>query len=543
MSFVANRAPFLYMVSNIHKIAGLLPLLFCLVSAVPTSFDEPWTSPFSVRSNTVGNSCPILPDYSPEPWPVLFPPFDSDKADLMRYRFQSGVNLGSWFVTEKWISPSLYKCAHDGEKGDLAILRGYGNSSQGIQSARARLEEHWDKWITAGEFAKMHNEYQINAVRIPIGYWNLPGARFTKDTPFEPWTDVYKNCWKYVRRAIKMAADNEIGVVLDLHGAYGSQNGKANTGFNGFDTEFFQSNNEKRTKEALVWIANDLKDVTNFVGIELLNEPEDKGGLGWWYKTTAQAIHDIGGNAANLPVYFGNPPGPSNIAESVSSHSFTAFDVHEYYTFTNRNKPEPEILKNVLGHNFDRFMNLKNSTKNRLVIGEWSCALDPGSLSGSKSNHAAERAEFCQAQIQSYRNASSAMFFWSYKYENCEKWGGWCFDKMWGQYIKNYGGYGMQSVDSSNLPNVPFIPALGQSQLNFQGYKDGMNIARKLASQQPSTPLGFKYDYMQLMWNRHSYQGDFSDYENGFNKGLLKVQCKIESLSSYKSRECSNFQD
>ncbi|CCV00701.1 Exo-B-1,3-glucanase (GH 5 family)-like protein [Malassezia sympodialis ATCC 42132] len=409
----------------------------------------------------------------------------------MRYRFQSGVNLGSWFVTEKWISPSLYKCAHDGEKGDLAILRGYGNSSQGIQSARARLEEHWDKWITAGEFAKMHNEYQINAVRIPIGYWNLPGARFTKDTPFEPWTDVYKNCWKYVRRAIKMAADNEIGVVLDLHGAYGSQNGKANTGFNGFDTEFFQSNNEKRTKEALVWIANDLKDVTNFVGIELLNEPEDKGGLGWWYKTTAQAIHDIGGNAANLPVYFGNPPGPSNIAESVSSHSFTAFDVHEYYTFTNRNKPEPEILKNVLGHNFDRFMNLKNSTKNRLVIGEWSCALDPGSLSGSKSNHAAERAEFCQAQIQSYRNASSAMFFWSYKYENCEKWGGWCFDKMWGQYIKNYGGYGMQSVDSSNLPNVPFIPALGQSQLNFQGYKDGMNIARKLASQQPSTPLGF----------------------------------------------------
>ena len=114
---------------------------------------------------------------------------------------------------------------------------------------------------------------------------------------------------------------------------------------------------------------------------------------------------------------------------------------------------------------------------------------------------------------------------------------------MWGQYIKNYGGYGMQSVDSSNLPNVPFIPALGQSQLNFQGYKDGMNIARKLASQQPSTPLGFKYDYMQLMWNRHSYQGDFSDYENGFNKGLLKVQCKIESLSSYKSRECSNFQD
>lgn len=95
MSFVANRAPFLYMVSNIHTIAGLLPLFFCLVSAVPTSFDEPWASPFSVRSNTVGNSCPILPDYSPEPWPVLFPPFDSDKADLMRYRFQSGVRGGA----------------------------------------------------------------------------------------------------------------------------------------------------------------------------------------------------------------------------------------------------------------------------------------------------------------------------------------------------------------------------------------------------------------------------------------------------------------
>ncbi|WFD21135.1 hypothetical protein MCAP1_003392 [Malassezia caprae] len=533
------------MVSSIHKVAGLLSLALGLVSAVPTSHEEPWTSPLSVRSNTVGNNCTVLSDYS-APWPVFFPPFDSDKADLMRYRFQSGVNLGSWFVTEKWMSPSLYNCAHDGEKGDLAILRGYGNSSQGIRSARARLQQHWDKWITADDFAKMHNEYQINAVRIPIGYWNLPGAQFTKGTPFEPWADVYKNCWKYVRRAIKMAADNNIGVLLDLHGAYGSQNGDANSGFNGFNVEFFQSQNEKRTKEALVWIANDLKDVTNFIGLELLNEPKDEGGLGWWYKTTAKAIHDIGGNAANLPIYFGNPAGPSNIAELVSTHSFTALDIHEYYTFTHRNTPEPDILKNILGHNSKRFASLRESTKNRLVIGEWSCGLDTGSLSGTKANHAAQRAEFCQGQVQSYRNSSSAMFFWSYKYENCEKWGGWCFVKMWGHYIKNYGGYGVSSVDSSKLPSIPHSPASGQSHSNFQGYKEGMKIALKLASQQPAVPLGFKYDYMQLTWNRHSGQNsgmDYNEYQEGFNNGLVNVHCMVESLLGHTSSECNGSHD
>ncbi|WFD25038.1 hypothetical protein MEQU1_003748 [Malassezia equina] len=538
------------MIARISKTVGLLPLALGFASALPTSQVEPWNSPLSARADKVGNGCSIRSDYSPHSeLSVSFPSFDSDKADLMRYRFQSGVNLGSWFVSEKWMAPSLFHCAHDGEKGELAILRGYGNSSTGIQSARALLEKHWDTWITADDFSKMHNDYQINSVRIPIAYWNLPGAQFTKDTPFEAWSDVYKNSWKYVRRAIKMASDNNIGVLLVLHGAYGSQNGQENSGFSGFETEFFRSENQKRTKDALVWIVNDLKDVTNLVGLELLNEPKDEAGLGWWYKKTAKAIRDLGGNAANLPIYLGDPAGPDNIAESVSTHSFTAYDTHQYYTFTHRNTPEPDILKEVLGTNFDRFMNLKDSTKNRLVIGEWSCALDPGSLSGTITEKTKQRADFCQSQIESYRNSSSAMYFWSYKYEDCDLWGGWCFEKMYGRYIQNYGGYGLQSADDASLSTslhfAPRFPKHGKSQSELQGYKDGFNVGKKLTSQHPIVPLGFKYDYMKLMFGRHNALGlnlNFDEYQTGFNHGLQQIECKVESHTTYSSDSCKNVQ-
>lgn len=529
-------------------------LLVGVASASHVSQDEPWVPSLSVRSNMVGNNCSVLPDYWPRTWlDVWFPPYDGDKAEEMRYRFQSGVNLGSWFVSEKWMTPSLFKCTLDGEKGELAILRGYGNSSLGIQSARALLEKHWDTWITEEDFEKMRNQYNVNSVRIPIGYWNLPGAQFTQGTPFEAWSEVYKNSWKYVRRAIKMAGDHNIGVLLDMHGAYGSQNGQENSGFNGFHVEFSRPENQKRTKEALVWIANNLKDVTNLVGIELLNEPWNESGLGWWFKTTAKAIHDIGGHVKSLPIYFSDPVVPHNAVESENKPSLTAYDKHRYYTFVNRNAPISEILEKVRGSDHDRLMDLRNSINGRLVIGEWSCALDLGSLSGNTKQHVQQRREFCQSQVDSYRNVSSAMYFWSYKYENCKFWGGWCFDEMYGKYISTYGGYNLTSSESSmilsnklafTMPNRAVISSfLSGSHAKVQGFKDGFHIAKKLATSQPISRLGFGDEYMRIQWGRRSAaqnEGiDFGHYSQGFQSGVSHVECKVYSYSRSGNQRCS----
>lgn len=85
------------------------------------------------------------------------------------------------------------------------------------------LEKHWDTWITEDDFDWLQQK-GINTVRIPIGYWSL-GSDYCQDTPFEEVASVYDRSWPRVLRAISWAAKYDIGVLVDLHGAPGSQNG------------------------------------------------------------------------------------------------------------------------------------------------------------------------------------------------------------------------------------------------------------------------------------------------------------------------------
>lgn len=113
--------------------------------------------------------------------------------------------------------PSLFKCAAEPKKAEIDIANG-GCNPQTI------LEQHWDTFITQEDFQYLAS-IGINTVRLPIGYWSLP-TPFLDGTPFEKFTSIYENAWSYVVRAINMAGAAGIGVLLDLHGAVGSQNGQ-----------------------------------------------------------------------------------------------------------------------------------------------------------------------------------------------------------------------------------------------------------------------------------------------------------------------------
>lgn len=445
------------------------------------------------QSKTVGNNCKVRGDYTPKSsLDVKFRAYNPNRGDLMRYRFQAGVNLGSWFVNEKWMVPSLFSCAYGKEKGELAILRGYGDSPEGIQSARSRLEAHWDTWITDEDMAQIRAR-GINSVRIPIGYWNLPGANFTKDTPFENFTDVYKNSWKYVRRAIKLADDHDLGVLLDLHGAYGSQNGGEISGFNKFDVNFYKGDNRQRTTDALVWIANDLNGATNLIGIELLNEPKYNRKLVPWSRETAQKIHALGGQMRHMPIYISNPYEDSDVGNYViNSDEFVVFDFHSYFAFNNKKDSEEKISAAIRGPINDLFVERQNTTRDRFVIGEWSCALDPQSLSKDRATREDQVADFCQTQIDVYRNSTAGLYFWSYKFQNCKAGGSWCYDNLHDKFFTKYNAFGIQhsrgpeavaAVQREELPakyrDALYSPKPDSYDL---GYAEGWQFAKKTGS-------------------------------------------------------------
>lgn len=75
-----------------------------------------------------------------------------------------GVNLGSWFVPEKWMFSYKSDLWVDSDAVDLYSL----SISLGPEEASKRLYKHWSTWFTESDFKIMASR-GINHVRIPIG--------------------------------------------------------------------------------------------------------------------------------------------------------------------------------------------------------------------------------------------------------------------------------------------------------------------------------------------------------------------------------------
>jgi len=281
----------LNLTSGLFKPTPAPPLLSALGNG--SSFD-----PLGILGNiSVASSVPlgfnVQGSCVPEPYsapPITdqeFPPFDSAKATIFRYRQQQSVNLGSWlvvnchlshhcsnflhrFVHEDWMSPSLFSCASGPKVSELDIAYGWGS----VEGSRSVLERHWDTWITQADMDYLAG-IGINTVRLPIGYWNL-GPEYCRGTSYDQVSSVYQNCWPRVKRAINMAEKSGLGVLVDLHGAIGSQNGQGHSGISDGATGLFQSqSNMDRTANVLTFLMRELASVTNVVGIQMLNEPKD----------------------------------------------------------------------------------------------------------------------------------------------------------------------------------------------------------------------------------------------------------------------------
>jgi len=127
-----------------------------------------------------------------------------------------GVNLGGWLVLEPWITPSIFDNTNDERIVDEYTFGQY----QDHPVAFAALKEHWDSFITESDFQQIASA-GLNHVRIPIGYWafDVSGGE-----PF------IQGQLPYLIEAVNWAQSNRLKVIIDLHGAPGSQNGFDNSG-------------------------------------------------------------------------------------------------------------------------------------------------------------------------------------------------------------------------------------------------------------------------------------------------------------------------
>ncbi|KDQ24837.1 glycoside hydrolase family 5 protein [Pleurotus ostreatus PC15] len=283
-----------------------------------------------------------------------------------------GVNLGGWLVLEPWITPSFFERTNNTNVVDEFTLGQLFDRDVALDM----LKDHWETWITEDDFIAI-KAAGLNHVRIPLGYWSVPltesDTRYTTSVaPYIP------GAWPYLLRALNWGRKHNVHVIVDLHGAPGSQNGYDNSGQRTGNPQWAVSSNVNRTVEVLRFIAKNAGGMIDVM--ELLNEP---GGFmpsvaavirDFWlngYSAVRDAAgEDIGVMIGDAFMGVGNW---QNFLTPPQGHG-VLMDFHEYQIFS---KPE-------LARTWDEHVEFACTHVNTLstfassnlwtIIGEWSNA-------------------------------------------------------------------------------------------------------------------------------------------------------------------------
>jgi hypothetical protein len=108
------------------------------------------------------SSGPDSPTGSPRPRNGLLPPSESD---IFRYRYHHGVNLGSCFVLERWLTPSMYLQGAD--SSELAAVTA-AISHGGAVQAQKTWEAHWATYLSDDDFEWLANIAHCSTLYLAI---------------------------------------------------------------------------------------------------------------------------------------------------------------------------------------------------------------------------------------------------------------------------------------------------------------------------------------------------------------------------------------
>lgn len=173
----------------------------------------------------------------------------------------------SLLTIENRITPSLYDSTPANDEWHLCEYLG-------AQACLSTLRSHWDSFYTRADLAAIRAA-GLNTLRIPVGYWAVDAQ-----PALEPYVSGQ---YPYLIRAVQWAQQLGLAVVLDLHGAPGSQNGQDNSGLIGPVLFAANASNADRSARVLRNLTEEFSRTevygTTVVGIELLNEPRLSPGV------------------------------------------------------------------------------------------------------------------------------------------------------------------------------------------------------------------------------------------------------------------------
>ncbi len=138
-----------------------------------------------------------------------------------------------------------------------------------------------------------------------IGYWSVPltSADTNYSTSVSPYTP---GAWPYLLQALNWARSNSLHVILDLHGAPGSQNGYDNSGQATPNPAWgADPTSVPRTLDIIKFIAENIGGMIDI--LELINEPVASlpnvgNNLASYYKQGYQVVRTATGNGLQVMI-------------------------------------------------------------------------------------------------------------------------------------------------------------------------------------------------------------------------------------------------
>jgi glucan 1,3-beta-glucosidase len=313
-----------------------------------------------------------------------------------------GVNLGGWLVLEKWMTPELFK--------DSTAADEYSFCQDATPALLKRLRKHRDNFITREDFVWLA-AHGVTAVRLPVGYWVFGDAE-----PYQPTV-------QWVDKACMWAQETGIGVLLDFHGAPGSQNGQDHSGRIGEVGWDMDVGNVNRSLQVLKSLAERYGAHPALLGFELLNEPSpglDRRILIDYYESAYKVIRDECGDEPWVIFSDGFRPRRWRHVLRGQEYKGVFIDTHQYQTFAAADKrlsPAGHLAKTAT----EVVRSLRDMVRyHPTIVGEWNLTLDPQSLKNPDGVVLDEYQKtivyraYASAQLLAY-GETSAWFFWSYK--------------------------------------------------------------------------------------------------------------------------------
>jgi aryl-phospho-beta-D-glucosidase BglC (GH1 family) len=172
-----------------------------------------------------------------------------------------GLNLGGWFIMEKWMCP-----LDSGSLPDTYSAITNLDSRFGVATEQALIHAYQTNWITTADLDNIANA-GCNCVRMPVWWGNFYSITNTASSGWR------SDAFAVLDWLVTNCTSRGIYVIIDLHGVVGGQSASDSTGW--ANQNQYWTSNIDRSQTAYMWaqIAAHYNGNSTVAGYDLINEP------------------------------------------------------------------------------------------------------------------------------------------------------------------------------------------------------------------------------------------------------------------------------